>query len=147
MKTVCCSIMILGLLLAFQTGCAEVLNLPSATEAFPDTSTWILVRIGGTKAKQHTGTKVFITVDKKEQKVSGYTSCNYIRTLISLKDSTIKFSDITLGKRVCDDATAELEKTLQDSLQKCTHWKIEENILYLFDKGFLILEFKNPTSK
>lgn len=112
------------------------------TEAFPDTSTWILVRIGGAKAKQHTGNKVFITIDKKEQKISGYTSCNFIRGQVSLKDTIIAFPDLMFGKRICDDAVSELEKQLLENLQKTSSWTIKENMLYLYDKGVLILEFK-----
>lgn len=112
-------------------------------EVFPDTSTWILTRIGGTKAKQHTGSKVFITIEKKEKKISGYTSCNFIRGQVTLKDTTISFPELTFGKRECDQATTDLEKQLLETLQQATFWKIEENVLFLFHKGELILEFKN----
>jgi heat shock protein HslJ len=115
---------------------------PKLTEAFPDTSTWILVRMGGAKAKQQTGNKIFITVDKKEQKVSGYTSCNFIRGQVSMKDSTISFPELSFGKRVCDEATTDLEKQLLENFQKANSWAIKDNILYLYDKGILILEFK-----
>ncbi len=119
----------------------------SMAETFPDTSTWVLSRIGGSKARQHTGSKVFITIDKKDSKVSGYTTCNYVRGQFAVGDTVISFSGLTLGKRVCDEATTELEKKLQEALAQANSWKIESNMLLLYDKGVLILEFKNAIGR
>ncbi len=115
--------------------------------SFPDTSTWILNRIGGIKAKQHTGSRVFITVDKADKKMSGYTSCNYIHGQVSIKDTLLSFKELSLGKRECDEATAAMEKELLDMLQKTDSWSIIGNELYLFTKRELILEFKQAEGK
>lgn len=115
----------------------------SSTEVFPDTSSWVLVRMVGAKAKkQHVGNKTFIVLDKREQKISGYTSCNTFKGKSTLKDSTISIVEITIGKRVCDDLTSEMELQLKDFLEKSTTWKITNQTLYFYEKGVLIMEFK-----
>ncbi|HVD98298.1 MAG TPA: META domain-containing protein [Cytophagaceae bacterium] len=115
--------------------------------ALQDTSTWILSKIGGAKARQHTGNKVFITLDKPDHKVSGYTSCNYIHGKFSMKDTTISFTEIVFGKRVCDESTTALEEELLGMFHKINSWKIEGEQLYLYDKGWLLLEFKSANKK
>ncbi len=117
------------------------------TGSFPDTSTWVLTKIHGSKSKQHAGNKLFIHINTTEKKISGYTSCNFIRGQVSLKDTVIAISAITLGKRECDAATSEMEVDFVQTIEKATSWKVTEGILYLYKKGILIMEFKGANGK
>ncbi len=116
-------------------------------KAFPDTSTWVLSKIHGSKSKQHAGNKLFIHINMTEKKVSGYTSCNFIRGSVSVKDTVISITEITLGKRVCDEATSEMEMDFVKTIEKATSWKVSEGILSLYDRGILIMEFKSAGRK
>jgi heat shock protein HslJ len=150
MKKIAFVFLIMGtVLLGGTTIFAESINViqENAAVSFPDTSTWVLTRIGGSKAKQHTGSKVFIAINKQDEKVSGYTSCNTFRGKMIVQDTSITFSGVINGKRVCDEATTLMEKKFFDTLQKTTSWKIEGTILHLYEKGILILEFKNASGK
>jgi heat shock protein HslJ len=115
--------------------------------SFPDTSTWVLTKIHGSKSKQHAGNKLFIHINTTEKKISGYTSCNFIRGQVSVKDTAIAISAITLGKRECDAATSEMEVDFVQTIERAASWKVVEGILYLYDKGILIMEFKTATGK
>jgi heat shock protein HslJ len=119
----------------------------SAAYSLPDTSTWVLSKIHGSKSKQHAGNKLFIHINTAEKKISGYTSCNFIRGKVSVKDTVISIAEITLGKRVCDEATSVMEMDFVKTIEKATSWKVSEGILYLYDKGILIMEFKTAGGK
>jgi heat shock protein HslJ len=114
---------------------------------FPDTI-WVLVKVPENKAmKQHTGAKVFIRINTTKKMISGYTSCNSIKGKVMIKDSTISFSDLVGGERVCDERTMEMEKLFKVILQKSNSWKSSDNMLYLYENGTLILEFKMENEK
>ena len=115
---------------------------------FPDSSSWILVKIIGVKEKKmHIAHKAFILIKKDEKKLSGYTSCNFIKGVVSIKDSSISFSEISPLKKDCDEATSNMERLFRETLAKSTSWKISDHKLFLYDKGNLILEFKAPSEK
>ena len=122
------------------TGAAAV------TEAFPDSSAWILTSIVGVKAKKMTiGHKAFIIITKKDQKLAGFTSCNFIGGKVSFPDSSsIKFTDVTDTNRSCDEATDKMEKLFRERIRKCTSWKIVGDTLYLLENQTPLFEFKAP---
>ena len=127
---------------------AKLSSLADTTKIFPDTSTWVLTKILGTKStKQHTGAKIFVMIDASQKKVSGYTACNFIKGSIFIKDSTISIKSVTGGDRICDEHTMEVEKIFLAIFQKSTSWKIVNNMLYLYDEGTLMLEFKSASEK
>jgi heat shock protein HslJ len=120
----------------------------SVTSVFPDSSRWILTKMVGLKSKkQHTGMKTFIVIKKLKQKIAGYSSCNSLKGKVIIQDSTISISGILPGDRVCDDKTVEREKLFREILQKSTTWKINGNMLYLYENGKLILEFTSASEK
>jgi heat shock protein HslJ len=115
---------------------------------FPDTTNWVLVKVPENKTmKQHTGAKVFIRINTTKNTVSGYTSCNSIKGKVMIKDSTILFTEVVGGERVCDERTMEMEKLFKVILQKSNSWKISDNMLYLYENSTLILEFKMENEK
>jgi heat shock protein HslJ len=112
-------------------------------EAIPDTSSWVLTRITGSKVKQPTGRKVFLAINKAEEKLSGYTSCNFIKGKIAFTAATqLSVSEVLIGNRLCDEATSELELALVEALSKVTSWKIEDGKLFLYQNTELVLELK-----
>ena len=115
----------------------------NGTISFPDSSAWILTKIAGVKPKKMTiGSKSFIIINKKEQKLSGYTSCNFINGKVDFKDSSsITITGIPPVKRSCDKVTDKMELLFIDKLHKTTSWKIVGNILYFYENGTVILEF------
>ena len=110
---------------------------------FPDSSAWILTKIVGVKSKKMTiGAKAFIIINKKTLKLMGYTSCNFLIGAVSFQDSTgIGFSAFSPLKRSCDTKTDKLEVLFRETLSKTTSWKIENNLLFLYANGAVILEF------
>ncbi len=124
----------------------SILNCSVPTNSslsFPDSSAWILKKIVGVKSKKMTiGNKAFIIINKKEQKLTGYTSCNFIKGTVTFQDSSaIAFNNIAPLKRSCDDATDKIEALFISKIKKSTSWKIVGNMLYLYENENLILEF------
>lgn len=126
---------------------AASLSTNSST-IFPDTINWVLTKIPENKTmKQHTGAKVFIRINTTKKMLSGYTSCNSIKSKVVLQDSTISITEVVAGNRVCDERTMGMEKLFRKIIQKSTSWKIVNNMLYLYENGNLLLEFKSENGK
>jgi heat shock protein HslJ len=146
----------LGTLIQTNTSAKETKKNPDASNAssleqgpaFPDSSSWILTRIVGIKTKKmHIANKAFILIQKSDQKLSGFTSCNFIKGIVTIQDSTISFTGVSPCKKQCDEATNMMEKIFRETLQKSNSWKIADNKLYLYENGSLILEFKSAIGK
>lgn len=105
------------------------------------TNIWLISEVGDIKnPKGMTGEGLTIEINVAEKRFFGYSGCNTIRGSIKkITETEIQFGKIASTMMACRQEDMQLERKVTQSLEKVSHYKLEDNYLSLMDSENNIL--------
>ena len=106
-----------------------------------DKTTYYLntIYIGG-KKNALVREKGHIVFDLKANEATCFTSCNFIKLKISIKDQNIKFTTLVPAKTPCPDHLLGIEEDIKENLPKVNNYTVKGNqLVFMKDKETLII--------
>ena len=77
-----------------------------------------------------------------ENKLSGNSGCNQLFGQYSAENGRIKFSNVAMTRRMCDEATNKVELQFAQMLEKATSYKANKGKVYFFNGKTQIAVFE-----
>ena len=130
------------LLLAFSTNAFCQTNKSKLKSGLSITNQWIISSFDEKEDTLFSVSKSsFINIDEKKQKFEGNGACNTISGNVIILKNTIKFKNITVTKKVCENSAQE--KKFIATLKMATHFKIVSCELFLYKGKKLIMTLES----
>ena len=85
--------------------------------------------------------EITLAFDEETNKVSGFAGCNSFFGTYTITNDNITFSNIASSKKYCPyNDVSTVEDQFLNSLSRISTFKIEDNVLKLFENGTLFIE-------
>ena len=84
----------------------------------------------------------FITFQRQEKRVTGYSGCNDFFGNYDLKGNALTFGPLGMTRRFCAGASGDVEQAFLEVLSKTLRWRIKDGVLLLLSGDQVLARFR-----
>jgi heat shock protein HslJ len=104
---------------------------------------WLLLELKGAVVQLPADERrPFITFQRQEQRVTGYSGCNDFFGNYDLKGDVLTFGPLGMTRRFCAGASGDVEQAFLEVLSKTLRWRIKDRVLLFLSGDQVLARFR-----
>jgi heat shock protein HslJ len=109
---------------------------------------WLLLELKGAIVQLPAGERQpFITFQRREKKVAGYSGCNEYFGSYELIGDALTIGPLGMTRRFCAGTAGEVELAFLEVLAKVRAWRSEDGVLLFLDGDLVLARFRQEARR